>query len=79
MANGALVNKLRIGPGLRIGLLNPPKGYLDELGPLPQDVALNVDPDGACDFVHDTAELEALLPAALRALKEGGLFWISYR
>lgn len=82
MSKTSLVKKLRIQPGQRILLLNPPPGYLDALGDLPEDVEVTQEPDGDFDFVHlfvkNVAELERLGPTALRAVKYDGLLWISY-
>ena len=81
MSNTPLANKLRIQPGQRILILNPPSGYLDELD-LPEDVELAEKPEGTFDFVHlfvkNTAELESLGPTAIKAVKYDGLLWISY-
>lgn len=81
MSKTSLAKKLRIQPGQRILILNPPSEYLDELG-LPEDVELAERPEGAFDFVHlfvkNTAELENLGPTAIKAVKYDGLLWISY-
>lgn len=82
MASSSLVKKLHIKPDQRMAVVNPPAGYLQELGSLPQGVELSTQLDGQFDvvqlFVQDRAQLEKLFPAALRALKEDGLFWIAY-
>ena len=81
MSKTPLAKKLRIQPGQRILILNPPAGYLDELD-LPEGVELAERPEGAFDLVHlfvkNTAELESLGPAAIEAVKYDGLLWISY-
>jgi hypothetical protein len=81
MSKTPLAKKLRIRPGQRILILNPPPGYLDELD-LPEDVELAERPEGAFDFVHlfvkNTAELANLGPTAIKAVKYDGLLWISY-
>jgi hypothetical protein len=82
MAQSSLIRKLRIQPGQRITIINPPPGYLDQLGDLPEGVELADEPAGTFDFVHlfvqSIAELERLGPTALRAVKHDGLLWISY-
>ena len=91
MAQSSLIKKLRIQPGQRITIINPPPGYLDQLGDLPEGVELASEPEGVglanqpgdtFDFVHlfvkNIAELERLGPTALRAVKHDGLLWISY-
>jgi len=66
--------------------MNAPLRYLGELGPLPDGVTM-VDErhaalDAGCDvvqlFVKDQAEVARLIPEAERALKRGGVLWISY-
>ena len=82
MAQSSLIKKLRIKPGQRIIVINPPPGYLDQLGDLPEGVGLANQPEDTFDFVHlfvkNVAELERLGPSALRAVKHDGLLWISY-
>ena len=82
MAQSSLIKKLRIQPGQRVTIINPPPGYLDQLGDLPKGVELAAEPAGTFDFVHlfvkNVAELERLGPSAVRAVKHDGLLWISY-
>ena len=82
MANSSLASKLGIKPGLRLVLINPPAGYIDQLGALPEGVELSLDPGGQYDFVHlfvqNRADLAQQLPGALQGLKVGGLFWVAY-
>lgn len=82
MSKTSLVKKLRIQPGQRALILNPPAGYLDALEELPEDVEVTSEPGGAFDFVHlfakNIAELERLGPIAVEAVKYDGLLWISY-
>lgn len=82
MADSSLAKKLLIKPGQRMVVINPPPGYLDELGPLPEGVGLADRPEGSFDFVHlfvkDSQELKGLAPVALGAVKRDGLLWISY-
>lgn len=82
MTTSPLVKKLMIKPGQRIVVINPPPGYLEELGPLPEGVELASRPDGSFDFVHlfarNVKELNRLAPKAIRAVKRDGLLWISY-
>ena len=81
MSKTPLAKKLRIQPGQRILILNPPPGYLDELD-LPEGVELAQRPEGIFDFVHlfvkNSAELQSLGPTAIEAVKVDGLLWISY-
>ena len=77
-----LSKKLRIDAGHRIRLINPPKGYVKQLGELPEGARIVHKGHGACDFVHvfvrSVAELEELAPEAIRAVKPDGILWMSY-
>ena len=82
MANPPLIKKLLIKPGMRLAVFNAPDGYLETLGPLPEDAQLADGPDGTLDFVQvfvkNRGEYDRLGPAALRAVKPDGLLWICY-
>jgi len=69
-------------PDQRVLILNEPEGYMEELGPLPDDIELADVAEGVFDFVHlfvkDSAELERLGAVALEAVKHDGLLWASY-
>jgi hypothetical protein len=82
MSKTSLAKKLRIQPRQRVLLLNPPPGYRDALGELPEDVELSQEPEGTFDFAHlfakNIAELERLGPTAIEAVKYDGLLWVSY-
>ena len=78
-----LSRKLLVQPGQRVLVLNPPAGYLDALQPLPEGASADARPaGGAYDavqvFALDRAALEGRVPAALAALKPGGLLWAAY-
>ena len=82
MANSSLLKKLQIKSGQRIAIINPPQGYLDELGPLPERTKLAKRVTGTFDLVHlfvkNVAELNKLAPKAIRAVRPDGILWISY-
>ena len=82
MGTTELVQKLRMQPGQRVLVLNPPAGYMEGLAPLPAGLAVEEMPAGKYDFVHlfvkDQAELEQFGPIALEAAAYDGLLWISY-
>ena len=82
MTENPLVKKLQLKPGLRVLFLNPPTGYVASLGPMPVGVVSVDGPVGTLDFVQlfvrDCAELTALAPAALAAIKPDGVLWIAY-
>lgn len=81
MTTSPLAKKLQIKPGYRVAILNPPANYLAKLGPLP-GVELADKATGTFDVVHlfakNVAELNRTAPAAMRAVKPDGIFWISY-
>lgn len=82
MAESPLAHKLKLKPGQRTALIDPPAGYLVELSPLPQDVEIVQELNGVFDwvqiFVKNKLELDALLPRVLGALKPDSLLWISF-
>lgn len=82
MANSSLTKKLHIKPGQRITIINPPPGYLDELGKLLEGVERFDKLSGKFDFIHlfvkNIKELESFGPKALSALKYDGILWIFY-
>jgi hypothetical protein len=77
-----LARKLRFEPTHRIAILNAPPGYIASLAPGPIDISTEPQPAAAFDavqlFVSDVEELRALGPAAIRALRQGGVLWITY-
>ena len=82
MTKSSLMKKLRIQAGQRVLILNPPAGYVETLGDLPEGVKLSDKPEGTFDFVHlfvrDSNELGDLAPEAMAAVAYDGLLWISY-
>jgi hypothetical protein len=77
-----LPKKLRIQPGQRLLILNPPPGYVESLMPLPEGAQIVAATESEVDFCHlfatNSAQLAELLPTALAACVYDGLFWISY-
>ncbi len=82
MTPSPLAKKLQIKPGHRIILINPPTGYTDQLGKLPNGAGLAKRATGQFDFVHlfamNSAEVSRFGPKALKVLKYDGIFWVSY-
>ena len=82
MSKTALTKKLRMQPGQRVLILNPPPEYLKGLAPLPEGLVVEEAPAGKYDFVHlfvrDQADLERFGPSALESVEDDGLLWISY-
>ena len=75
-----LAKKLRIQSGQRIMVINPPAGYLEKLGDLPESThiadASSEDLDFVQFFVKDVAELESYGQAAIKSVKYDGLLWL---
>jgi len=82
MPGTSLAQKLKLKPNQRAAVLNAPDGYLQELGALPAGVELAEKLTGNFDwvqiFVKNKAELDKLLPRAIRALKPESRLWISF-
>ena len=82
MPASKLARKLRIQPGQRVLILNPPAGYLETLGELPEGAEVVDSAEGTLSFVplfaKDSTELKEHLPAAMDVAEYDGLFWISY-
>jgi hypothetical protein len=80
--NETLVKKLRLQPDMKVLVLKAPsESYLEQLG-LTAGTAAEGRGKGEHDFVmlfvRSMAELEEHAPAAVHALKEDGLLWITY-
>ena len=77
-----LAKKLRIQSGQRIMVFNPPAGYLEKLGDLPEETriadASSEDLDFVQFFVKDIAELERYGLGAIKSVKYDGLLWLCY-
>lgn len=82
MAGKTIVEKLMVKPGRSFLLVDPPLGYVERMGNLPQGAALAGEGDAPVDiiqvFVRDRAELEAQLPRLKALLKPGGSLWVTY-
>ncbi len=77
-----LANKLYIKEGYRIAILNPPVGYSQLLGELPENVTVTNSVEGEFDviqfFVTKRKKLEEELSELRKQLRPGGLVWVSY-
>jgi hypothetical protein len=82
MAENSLADKLKLKPGSRAAILNPPDGYLDEMGALPDGVELASDLQGQFDWIQvffkNKAEIDARIADVIKALKPTSLLWISF-
>jgi 1-acyl-sn-glycerol-3-phosphate acyltransferase len=82
MQASELSRRLLIQPGQSVLVLNPPPGYLESLGPLPEGASVT-DPSGGVHdvvqlFAEDRATLERHAGAARKALKPRGVLWMCY-
>ena len=78
-----LGKKLGFKEGLRAALVNPPKGFRQELGPLPNDVAISVgSPAKPVDlillFVDSQKSLKSNFLRLARKLVPNGMLWIAW-
>jgi hypothetical protein len=82
VTENALAKKMKLKAGQRVALVNAPDGYVETLRPLPAGVEVVESLDGIFDwiqiFVKNQAELVALLPQVVAALKPTGLLWFSF-
>lgn len=80
MSSVSLAHKLKLKPGCQAAMLNEPEGYLVELAPerVTIDHVLAAQYDWIQVFVSSRAELEALYPALVSALKPESLLWITF-
>jgi hypothetical protein len=82
MTISPLVKKLRLHTASRALILNPPKGFLDSLEGLPDNLRIDIEGTGEYDYVHlfvkDFEELNASIDHALEVVKYDTLLWISY-
>jgi hypothetical protein len=82
MSEAPLPRRLQIKPGQRIAILNAPDGYLKALGELPAQVSVSDKLSGEFDLIQaffsqrEQVEKEAL--PLKKALRPGGILWISY-
>jgi hypothetical protein len=78
----SLVEKLGIKPGMRVAILNAPRGYRATLGKLPAGVTVAPSPRGPLPFIQffavSRSVLESRLPGLLRALEPAGALWVSW-
>ena len=79
MPESPLAKKMKLKSGARAAVINAPEDYVAELR---HDTAMSPTLNGKFDwiqiFVQSKAELEALAPKAVKALKPESLLWISF-
>lgn len=78
----SLIEKLGIKPGIRIAIIEAPRGYRATLGALPEGVSITAALRGALPFIHffsmQRTSLERRFPALKRALAQDGALWVSW-
>ncbi len=82
MSEKSIAQKLFIKPGYKFLLVNPPDGYLEKLGELPQGTVLLTDSSGLVEaiqvFIANRSELEAQLPRLKERMTLKGMLWVTY-
>ncbi len=82
MSEKTIAEKLSIKPGTKFLLVNPPAGFIAQIGELPAGVNLLSDSSSQVEaiqvFVANRAELVAQLPQLARLLSPKGMLWVTY-
>lgn len=73
---------LGIRQGSKVSVINPPKGFVQKLNPLPDGVEFLITAQTGLDvilfFCSDARELVARLPALSRAMSVNGGIWVCW-
>jgi len=79
MPESTLAKKMKLKSDLKAAVINAPESYVDMLK---HNTALSPTLNGKFDwiqiFVRNQAELDALAPKAVKALKPESILWISF-
>lgn len=82
MSDKSIAQKLFIKPGNKFLLINPPAGYLAQMGELPEGTIILSDSSCLVEviqvFVTNRAELIAQLPRLKELLTPKGMIWVTY-
>ena len=82
MSDKTIIQKLFIKPGFKFLLVNPPDGYIANMGELPPGTTLLSDSTCTVDaiqvFVENRVELEAQLPRLKELMAPKGMLWVTY-
>ena len=82
MSEMFLLQKLVVKPGYNLVILNPPDGYLDRIGELPESanfIELNTQPADVIQvFVKTMDEVLPNVEIWKKSLKPKGILWITY-
>jgi hypothetical protein len=78
----SLLQKLVVKTGYRLIIVNPPDGYLDRIGSLPEStkyIELNTQPADVIQvFVKPLDEVLPNIEMWIKSLKPKGVLWITY-
>lgn len=82
MSDKTISQKLLLKPGQEFLLVNPPPGYLDRVGSIPEGANIRSQTSSPVSmiqvFVTSQAQLEKVLPSHKANLEPGGILWVSY-
>ncbi len=82
MSDKSIAQRMFIKSGQSIVILNAPKGYIETIGEIPEDVKILTELVSGADIVHfftsSRSDLEMNFNPLIRALKDDGSLWISY-
>ena len=79
MPESPLAKKMKLKPGTRAAIINPPENYLNELK---HDTDISSKLTGKFDwiqiFAKNKKELDTLVPKATKALKPESILWLAF-
>ncbi len=82
MSSATLAAKLKLKPGQKAAVINPPEGYLKTLAPAAEATGLSNNLDDQFDwvqvFIRNKDELARWAPHILKALKPESLLWLTF-
>ena len=82
MSDKSIAERLFIRPGHQFLLVNPPMGYITQMGELPEGCTLLSDASDQMDviqvFVAKRIELEAQMPRLKKLMAPKGMIWVTY-
>jgi hypothetical protein len=78
----SIAEKMHLKPGMTLLIIDPPQGYLERLGKLPEDVRMVDDMVKDLDvvqmFVKRISEFEARIKQLKSFLKPSSIVWVTY-
>jgi hypothetical protein len=82
MSDKSIAQKLFIKPGNKYLLVNPPEGYIAQIGKLPEGSIILSDSSCLVEviqvFAANRVELETQLPRLKELLTPKGMMWVTY-